>query len=149
VAAADEDAVDRLERAAGALLPFPVPILLLKRAKQPISPEQQLGFSSRCISPCASTSTTAQTTRRKEQLLERGRERNDHGSSALVLSWQQTTINMESMKLTRQENAKLYFFRGEQGIHQHSLLSNSMRKNETEKDAFVVSCLSFLFDKII
>jgi hypothetical protein len=81
--------------------------------------------------------------------LERGRERNDHGSSALVLSWQQTTINMESMRLTRQENAKLYFFRGEQGIHQHSLLSNSMRKYETEKDAFVVSCLSFLFDKII
>jgi hypothetical protein len=81
--------------------------------------------------------------------LARGRERNDHGSSALVLSWQHTTINMESMRLTRQENAKLYFFRGEQGIHQHSLLSNSMRKYETEKDAFVVSCLSFLFDKII
>jgi hypothetical protein len=40
VAAADEDAVDRLERAAGALLPFPVLILFLKRPKQPISREQ-------------------------------------------------------------------------------------------------------------
>jgi hypothetical protein len=40
------------------------------------------------------------------------------------------------------------FFRGKQGIHQHSLLSNSMRKNEAEKDAFVVSCLSFFLIKL-
>jgi hypothetical protein len=101
VAAADED---RSEHAAGAaaddpscgLLPFPVLILFLKRPKQPISPEQQLGFSSRCISPCASTSTTARSTRRKGATFGERRR-----AQWPRLYTQQKTTNTESIQLTQ------------------------------------------------
>ena len=57
------------------------------------------GFSSRCFLPCASTSTAAQITRRKEQLFSRGREHKSHGSTQ-----QENTANTRSMKLTQEEN---------------------------------------------